>query len=78
MKVHQRLEQNTTKMTPERYDQLQDGPDPQKLTPVELKECWHWCSEMDDLLCIVGGSDCFCVVETNIDLYVPVDVSDIA
>ncbi len=47
-------------MTDERYKELQFGPDPQKLTPEEVDEGWHWCIEMDELLCIYGGNDCFC------------------
>jgi hypothetical protein len=47
-------------MTDERYDQLQNGPDPQHLTDEELEAGWHWCPEMDYLLCLRGGDDCFC------------------
>ena len=47
-------------MTDERYKELQFGPDPQKLTPEEVEQRWHWCPEMDQLLCIYGGVDCFC------------------
>ena len=46
-------------MTGERYLSLQHG-DATRLTLEEIKEGWHWCEEMDDLLCIIGSSDCFC------------------
>lgn len=59
-------------MTPERYAKLQDGPEPQTLTPEELKQGWHWCVEMDGLLCLVGGSDCFCVEDKQRFALVPV------
>jgi hypothetical protein len=47
-------------MTPERYKELQHGPDPQRLTQEEMVEGWHWCPEMDGLLCTFGSDDCFC------------------
>ena len=47
-------------MTPERFHELQWGPDPQTLTSDEVSDGWHWCPEMDGLLCKRGGESCFC------------------
>jgi hypothetical protein len=45
-------------MTNERYCKLQrEGG---KLTAEEIEEGWHWCPEMDGLLCIKDSEDCFC------------------
>lgn len=49
-------------MIEERYDNLQWGQATQ-LTHKELEDGWHWCSEMDDLLCLLGSDDCFCRYE---------------
>lgn len=49
-------------MDKQRYSDLQWGA-ADRLTPEELKEGWHWCAEMDDLLCVVGGDDCFCQLD---------------
>lgn len=46
-------------MTPERFQDLQHGK-ANKLTPREMEDGWHWCAEMDDLLCKYGSDDCFC------------------
>lgn len=54
-------------MDRERYDELMNGPDPQELTMAELAEGWHWCPEMDDLLCQYGSEDCFCGGATGPD-----------
>lgn len=37
-------------MTKERWIQLQEGDDSQKLTPQEIAAGWHWCHEFDGLL----------------------------
>jgi len=46
-----------------RYDELQHGPDPQKLTAEEIKTGWRWCYEFDDLLtdkCPMPPGECLC------------------
>ncbi|MHA2085846.1 MAG: hypothetical protein ACXABD_19055 [Candidatus Thorarchaeota archaeon] len=47
-------------MTPDRYRELQDGPVSVRLTKAEIDEGWHFCVEMDGLLCGRGSWDCFC------------------
>lgn len=51
-------------MTDERYNELQWGPEPQQFTTEEIEAGWHWCQEMDDLLCLLGEGDCFCQGES--------------
>jgi hypothetical protein len=46
-------------VTPERYEALQYG-SADRLTPEETQAGWHWCLEMDGLLCLRGSADCFC------------------
>ena len=46
-------------MTPSRFRELQFD-DSKKLTAEEIAEGWHFCYEMDELLCVRGGIDCCC------------------
>lgn len=45
-------------MNDQRYRDLQWGY--AKLTQEEIEEGWHFCADMDDLLCLYDSDDCFC------------------
>lgn len=50
-------------MHEQRYQELQWGQ--ARLTPEEIEEGWHWCPEMDGLLCRLFSDSCFCQPLTN-------------
>jgi len=46
-------------MRQERFNELMVA-EGARLTEGELAAGWHWCPEMDQLLCIRGGTSCHC------------------
>ncbi len=52
-------------MDKERYKQLDTTG--MGLTEEEIAAGWHFCSEMDELLCQAGSPDCHCILSDYFD-----------